>query len=30
MEDDVLVTRDGMENFTILPSTVEEIEAVMQ
>ena len=29
LEDDVLVTATGMENFTILPSTVEEIEAVM-
>jgi Xaa-Pro dipeptidase len=29
LEDDVLVTETGIENLTVLPSTVEEIEAVM-
>uniref|UniRef100_A0A7S1I9H1 Peptidase M24 domain-containing protein n=1 Tax=Eutreptiella gymnastica TaxID=73025 RepID=A0A7S1I9H1_9EUGL len=30
LEDDVLVVATGIENFTVLPSTVEEIEAVVQ
>jgi len=29
LEDDVLITDTGIENFTILPTTVEEIEEVM-
>jgi len=29
LEDDVLVTEDGIENFTRCPRTVEEVEAVM-
>lgn len=29
LEDDVLITADGCENMTILPTTVDEIEAVM-
>lgn len=29
IEDDVLITKTGTENFSILPRTVEEIEAVM-
>eukprot|EP00667_Euglena_gracilis_P008869 EG_transcript_8992 len=29
LEDDVLVTEDGIENLTVLPSTVEEIEAIV-
>jgi len=29
MEDDVLITENGAENMTILPTTVEEIEQVM-
>jgi len=30
IEDDVLVTKDGVENLTVLPTTVAEIEAVMK
>jgi Xaa-Pro dipeptidase len=30
LEDDVLVTKDGAENLTVLPTTVEEIEEVIQ
>ena len=29
LEDDVLVTADGIENLTACPRTVEEVEAVM-
>jgi len=29
LEDDVLITSDGNENFTICPRTVDEVEAVM-
>ena len=29
IEDDVLVLADGIENFTLVPRTVEEIEAFM-
>ena len=29
LEDDVLVTKDGAENLTVIPATVEEIEEVM-
>ena len=29
LEDDVVVTKDGMENLTKCPRTVEEVEAVM-
>ncbi|XP_063698867.1 xaa-Pro dipeptidase [Culicoides brevitarsis] len=29
IEDDVLITKDGIENFTLVPRTVEEIEAHM-
>jgi len=29
LEDNVIITEDGVENFTVLPSTPEEIEAVM-
>lgn len=29
LEDDVAVTADGIENFTVCPRTVEEVEAVM-
>jgi len=29
LEDDVLVTEDGIENFTICPRTVEDVERVM-
>ena len=28
IEDDVLVTKDGCENLTVLPTSVEEIEEV--
>jgi hypothetical protein len=28
-QDDVLVTEDGIENFTICPRTVEDVERVM-
>jgi Xaa-Pro dipeptidase len=30
IEDDVVVTADGMENLTLCPRTVEDIERVMQ
>lgn len=30
IEDDVLITKNGIENFAIVPRTVEEIESVMQ
>lgn len=30
IEDDVIVTKEGIENMTIAPRTVEEIEAVMK
>ena len=30
LEDDVLVTKDGAENLTVIPASVEEIEEVMQ
>ena len=30
LEDDVLVTKDGAENLTIIPASVAEIEEVMQ
>ena len=29
IEDDIAVTADGMENLTVVPRTVEEIEALM-
>jgi Xaa-Pro aminopeptidase len=29
LEDDVMVTADGCENYSVLPSSPEEIEAVM-
>lgn len=29
IEDDVLITKTGVENFAIVPRTVEEIEAWM-
>jgi Xaa-Pro dipeptidase len=29
LEDDVLVTADGIDNFTHAPRTVEDVEAVM-
>jgi len=29
LEDDVIVTKDGIENMTLIPSTVKEIEAIM-
>ncbi|CAE7432245.1 Pepd [Symbiodinium pilosum] len=30
LEDNVLVTEQGIENFTVAPRTVEEVEAVMR
>eukprot|EP00435_Cladocopium_sp_Y103_P045623 s168_g13.t1 len=30
LEDNVLVTEDGIENFTVAPRTVDEVEAVMR
>jgi len=29
LEDDIIVTKDGMENMTNCPRTIEDIEAVM-
>jgi len=30
LEDNVMVTEEGIENFTVAPRTVEEVEAVMR
>lgn len=30
IEDTVLITRDGIENFTVVPKEVDDIEAIMQ
>jgi Xaa-Pro dipeptidase len=29
IEDDVLVTEDGIENFTVVPSSIDEVEAIL-